>query len=819
MFKNYLTTAWRNIIRHKLFAAINVAGLALGISACLIIYLIAYFELSFEKFQPGKERIFRIVSDTYSSKLGEDHSSSLPFPAPFDIRDKFTGLESVAVFHNYVATVTIRNNELPVKRFAKPPRGEENRSDIIIAEPQYFDVFHYDWLAGNATALNEPNTVVLTKSKATHYFGEQSPDAMLNRTIVYNDSIRVRVVGIVKDLGPNTDFFFRDFISFNTIKASLLTRMASGSDYYSRIDEQVFVKLAKGVQPSHINALLSNLASRYNKQTKESRTNWLLQPLSTIHFNENYSDVYSRKAHMTTLYGLMAIALFILVMAIINFITLSTAQAIDRAKETGIRKICGSSTGSLIVRFMGETFVLTSLAVVLAVISVYPLLTVFRSFLPPGVGFSFFSFSTWVFLPGITALTSLLAGFYPAKVLSAAAPAIVLKGAGMQKGHRNGYFMKGLIVFQFTISIAFIIGTLIVGKQMQFMLNKDLGFTKDAIITIQTSDEYTADKKDLLAAKIRQLPEVERVSVSEGTPLAKLHFFNPLIYEGKEERGAATILEWGDAHFVPLYGIKIIAGRNLFPSDTIKEFLVSESCAKALGFTKPEDAIGKMVKTIVPPGGWVSRPIVGVLADFHSQTLHEPLKPVVLTTSKEYARALNVKLLTSGKQISHLKRALSKIETAWKQVYPNDPFDFTFFDETVANYYEKERQISWLMNVAMMVSICISCLGLFGLTTLTARRRTKEIGVRKVLGAGIGQIVLLLNKDTIKLVLIAVVVASPLAWYCMHEWLNGFAYRITIHWWIFALAGVFALLITFFTVSYQSIKAAFTNPVNALRSE
>lgn len=813
MYKNYITTAWRNISRHKVFAAINVVGLSLGISACLVIFLITRFELSFDNYHPNKERIYRVVSDTYSSKSGEEHVGSIPTPGQFAIRNEIPGFESVALFYNYEATVIVQDKE-PVKKFARPPLGEGQSSTIVVAEPQYFNIFQYKWLAGNAAVLNEPYTVVLTESKARLYFGEHAPTDYLNKTIVYNDTLNVKVAGIVKDPVKNTDFFFTDFISYPTLKKDLAS--ASWNDGYT--NEQLFVKLANNVSPAQINTQIENLRSKHYKPNQNSKTTWVLQPLSALHFDARYNDAYSRKAHLPTLYTLMGIALFILVIAVINFITLSTAQSIDRAKETGIRKICGSTGNELVIRFLIESFILTSLALVLAVAGIYPLLAVFKSYIPEGVSFSFFSLSTWLFLLVVGLLTTLMAGLYPAKVLSASTPALSLKGTGMQKWNRGGYFIKGLIVFQFTISLVFIIATLVTGNQMRYMLNKDLGFNKDAIITIQTDAGYAADKKDVLAEKIRQLPDVAAVSVSEGTPVAKLHFFNPLTYKGKEEKGAATILEWGDANFASLYGIKIIAGRNIQSCDTIKEFLVNESCAKALGFIKPEDAVGKMVETMIPPG-IVKRPIVGVMADFHSQSLHERLMPVFLTTSKEFTRLINVKFKTSGKQLSHFNTTVSKVELCWKQVYPQDPFVYNFFDETIAKFYEKEQQTAGLMNIAMVISICISGLGLFALATLTIKRRNKEVSIRKVLGAGVAQIIFILSKDTIKLVLIAIVVASPIAWYGMNQWLNGFAFRIEINWWVFVLAGAIAVFIALCTVSYQSIKASFTNPVDALRGE
>jgi putative ABC transport system permease protein len=818
MFKSYLITAWRNLNRHKMYAAINVLGLALGISACLVIYLIASFELSVDNFHPGNERIYRIVSDSYSSSHGENHSASIPDAAPFAIREEITGLESVAVFCNYEASATIQDNGRFVKKFEGPKRGEK-RSDIVIAEPQYFDIFQYEWLAGNAAALKEPYTVVLTESKAKLYFGEHAPADMLNKTISYNDSLHVTVAGILKDPRKNTDFFFGDFISFSTIGNSFLKNDFNFNSWEGvHSSSQVFVKLAKTVQATDVNTQLTGFANSHLKQAEGSKTAYLLQPLSTIHFNADYADAYSRKVHLPTLYGLMTIALFILVIAVINFITLSTAQSIDRVKETAIRKICGSTRTGLIARFMSETFLLTLLAVLLSVSGIQLILSAFSSFIPDGVRFPVFGISTWVFLLILTLFTTLLAGIYPAKILSSA-PAMILKSTSMQKG-KKGYFIKGLIVFQFTISLVFIIGTLVVSKQVQFMLNKELGFAQDAMLTIQTNEGYPAAKKDLLAEKIRQLPEVGMVSLSEGTPVARLHWFNPLIYKGKEEKAASCILEWGDQYYVPLYNIKIIAGRNVLPSDSIKEFLVNEMCAKALGFARPEDAIGQLVETISPADmGMVARPIVGVMADFHSQSLHEAIKPVVFTTSKEFTRLMNIKLQTGGKEKGYFKTAVSKIEKCWKEIYPHDPFSYTFFEDTIAKFYEKEKQTVRLMNTAMLVSICISCLGLFGMASLTIRRRTKEIGIRKVLGAGVGQIVFLLSQDTIKLVLIAIIVASPIAWYAMNLWLNSFAFHIAFSWWILALAGAIALFIAFCTVSYQSIKTALDNPVNSIRTE
>ncbi|MBO9634681.1 MAG: ABC transporter permease [Chitinophagaceae bacterium] len=814
MLKHYLTAAWRNIMRYKMFSAINVFGLSLGISACLVIYLIASFELSFDNYHSGKGKIYRIVCDMSSANGGENYSGSIPSPAPSAIRNEVAGLEALTVFDHYDASVIIREQGKPDKKIPKLPPDQAMRSDIILTDQQYFHIFQYHWLAGNPRILNDPNMVVLTESKARKYFGEANLAAWIDRTIIYDDSLPVKVGGIIQDPQSNSDLFFQDFISWKTIKKEF----QPGSWNGSLVNQQVFVKLAENTQPVQIEAQLAKIVARNIPVTAESKTSLVLQPLSSLHFDNRYEDTYTRKAYLPTLYGLMAIALFILALAVINFITLSTAQSIDRAKETGIRKICGSSANGLLFRFLGETFILTGLAFVVSVASIHPLLLAFKSYIPEGVTFSFFSSYTWIFLIAITFLTALLAGFYPAKVLSSSKAIINLKGSGAQKWNKGGYFIKGLVVFQFTISIAFIIAAMVTGKQMRFVQNKDLGFRKDAIITVHTSSDQSVGRKNILAEKLRQLPEVKAVSFSEGTPLSKLHFFVPLISKGKEEKEIACILEWGDEHFLPLYDIKLLAGRNILPSDSIREFLVNESCAKALGFTNPGEAIGKMVETIMP-GNPIQRPIVGVISDFHSQSLHEQIKPVALTTSIEFSRLLNIRLATNGKENGHLKGALAKIEKCWKEIYPDAPFDYEFFDETIGRFYEKEKQTATLTNIAVAISISISCLGLFAQATLTTRRRTKEISIRKVLGINTAQIIYLLGKETIMLVSIAVVIAASITWHAMKQWLNGFAFRIEMNGWIIAEAGAMAILIAFCTVSYRSIKAVLMNPVDALQRD
>lgn len=819
MLRNYFKIAFRKLTRNKVYTFINILGLAIGVSACLIIYLITNFELSYDTFHPDKERIYRLVAEMKRNKDDEGRKFGfLITPLPMALRNEVAGFESVSAFFNYYPKVTVQNGN-SIKKFDAAKFGE-GVSDVIVAEPQYFEIFKYQWLAGNpAVALNEPFKVVLSEKEVQKYFGPISPEEAMGRQVIYNDSLNLTVSGVVKDWTGNTDFGFKDFISFNTVQHSFLKddidMNAWGMwNYFS----QGIVKLPKGTDPKQIEKKFASVVKKHVFTGKEegAAAKVSLQPLSDIHFNSDYEDAYTRKAHLPTLYGLMGIAAFILIIAAINFVNLSAAQSIQRAKEIGIRKVMGSNRRNIIIQFLSETFILTLLAVILSVIITNPVISLLYKFIPAGVKLSLLDPSTILFLSLITIITSLLAGFYPAKVLSSLVPALSLKGQATKKPNQKSYLHKGLIVFQFTISLVFIIGTIIVSRQIHFIVNKDLGFTKDAIITIRTGYNYPSNKRMALAEDIKGISGVQIVSSHMETPTAKGHPGTFILYRGKSEMKTDASFDMCDINYIPLFDLKIIAGRNLFPSDTIREFLINETCAKQLGFAKPEDAIGKPVE-IGMNGG--KGPVVGVIKDFNSKSLHEPIIPFFMSSFKRAERAISIKLATEGKGISHFQSILSQIQKLWKAEYPNEKFEYSFFDQTIARLYEKEQKTSALMNLAMIIAIFISCMGLLGLATYAAEQRTKEIGIRKVLGASVTNIVSMLTKDFVWLVAIAILVASPIAYYFMYKWLEDFAYKIQISWWIFVMAGAIAVVIALITVSFQAIKAAIANPVKSLRTE
>lgn len=819
MIKSYVKIAWRNLMKNKMYTAINVLGLSIGICFCAVIYLITSFQFSFNDFFQDNDKIYRVVSDLYSPENGSDHSSGIRDAAPSAMRSELTGLASVAVFHSLFVKAAVKEGDMKYREFEAP--DERNRkSDIIIAEPEYFTVFNYKWLAGNkTTALKEPFAVVLTESKAQRYFGKKEPGEMLGKIMTYDDSLQVTVTGIVADLPNNTDFRFNDFISFSTIQHGYRKNIFHFNEWSDDRNTQTYVKLSSSITYSKIDNQLADFVKKHITLKSGAKEVYRLQPLSDLHFNHSYNDNYSTKAHRPTLYGLMLIALFILILAVINFVNLSTVVSATRAKEIGIRKVCGSRRISLVTQFFGETFIVTLLAVAISFASLQLLLNAFAYLMPDAAYLPVVSPSTVIFLLLVAVFTTLLAGFYPAKILSSYMPVQVLKGGIKQSGKEKAYLRKGLIVFQFTISLVFIIGAVVVRDQLRFMLNKDLGFSKEAVVVLKTDLQQPYAKKDLLADRIRQLPGVTMVSVSNGTPLAAEHWANPLTYKGESEVGTACNLEWTDEHFIPFYGIKIIAGRNIMNSDTAKELLINEACVRALGFKNPDEAINKFAETMVPFVGSKSFPIVGVIGDFHSESLHKAIAPLFITSSAEFTRTINVKLNNTGPSMESLKKNIADMEVIWREIYPNNTFEYSFLDNIIADLYQREQKTAGLINIAMIVAIFIACSGLLGLAAFTTQQRAREISIRKVFGASTRSIVVMLSKDTLLLAILSVVIATPIGWYFMHTWLQDFVYQIHLSFSIFLLSGIIAIVTALATVSFQVTKAALANPAKNMRSE
>ncbi|WP_162852690.1 ABC transporter permease [Dinghuibacter silviterrae] len=825
MWTHYLKIAVRNLRKRKMGAVINVAGLSVGLAACLLIYFIVASEWSFDRFHPDRERIYRVVADLPNPAGGKFYMPSAPYRAALAIKE-FRGVEDMSFFMGFQTKVTVRDKEWAP---AYP-------SDIMFTDPGFFAIFPRVWLFGDpVSALREPFRVVLTESKARTYFGDVPLDKVIGREVVYDDSLRLTVSGIVKDWNKNTDLIFKDFISLSTVQNSFLKDIQGlgtetvPSQWSWGDNEQVFVKLAKGETPSGFVDQAEKMFREHLTASDGRKVRMYLQPLSAVHFDADFEDFYSGKAHAPTLYGLMGIAVFILLLAVVNFINLSAAQSLQRAKEIGVRKVLGSDRRGLIRQFLTETFILVAMSGLLAVLIVRLVVGNFPSFFPAGTAVPLVTPALWIFLAFITLGTTLLAGYYPARVLSSWLPVLSLKGYGGGRTRNRNYVRKALIVFQFTMSIAFIISVLVVQKQLRFLLNKDLGFARDAIVTIPTSGNYATRDRNILADRIRQVPGVRMVSVSIEPPMIDRLRGGDLDCREKGTKVVASE-RVGDEFYVPLFGLKLVAGRNFAaPRDDTAgfipsripygyqfpkvrtDFLINETCARQLGFTRPSDALGHVVAA-----GDISGPVVGILADYHERSLFSPIGPLFVYGSRRPLWGeLNVQL-SGGIPYATV---LAGIEQCWKGVYPSEPFDYYFLDKTIAGFYAREEQTKQVVVAATLIAIFISCIGLFGLISFTAEQKTREIGIRKVLGASVTGIVTLLSKDFLQLVCLSFVIASPLAFFVAHRWLQNFAYRIAIQWYIYALAGALALLIALVTVGFRAIRAATANPVKSLRVE
>ncbi|MDP4211614.1 MAG: ABC transporter permease [Bacteroidota bacterium] len=821
MIKNYFKIAWRNIIRQKIYTTINVLGLSLGITACLVIYLITHYEFSFDRFHPHGDRIYRIVGEVQRGSGEKDFLNS-PVSDVAGFRDKIPGFEAACGFHLYGESVTIPQPGMPPKKFGGRIDGSWSAASIITG-PQYFDIFQYQWLRGNAkAALSRPFQVVLSEKRARQYFGNIPLDQTLGKTVVYQDSLKVTVAGIVRDWDQHTDFGFTDFISISTATHSFLKNQIPTEDWSSLSPHRsmAFVKLAGGTTAAQVNQRFAAFIREHVKDWGDaSKLTMMLQPLTAIHFSQDFhrgddGDNF-RKPYMPVLYVLMGVALFILIIAAINFINLSTAQSIQRAKEIGVRKVLGSRKKDIIFQFLAETAVITAFAASLSVFLVKPVLYLFHDYIPPGLNFSF-SASTCVFLIVVTVTTTLLAGLYPAKILASYLPVLTLKGAA-SSGAEKLNLRKALIVFQFTISLIFIIGAIVIGNQIRFMRKADKGFNTDAVITLYQWGDHEG-KLNILAGRIKHIAGIDQVIMQGTAPMGFARNIDKFKYSKKDETVMQITANMGNDEFIPFYKMKIIAGRNMLHSDSLNELVINEAFARKLGFKTPGDAVGITLNQV----GYQTEkpyPVVGVVADFHQGSFHETIAPAVIENVPDRKQSIAIRLGADKTKTGDVKVILSQMQAEWKKIFPEIPFDYSFLNESITRLYGQEENTAWLVNVAMGMTIFISCLGLFGFGMFTARKRTKEIGIRKVLGASVASITALLSKDFLKLVILALLIASPIAWYFMNRWLEDFAYRTSINWWVFGLAGLSAMIIALFTVSFQAIKAARSNPVKSLRTE
>src|SRR6266498_2761035 len=812
MFKNYFKTAFRSLIRNRNYTIINIAGLAVGIAVCMMIFFIIQFHTSYDGFHKNKDRVYRVLTEYHHADVATvSYGKDVPFPMPMGLKTVFPQIEQVApIFASHDDKLLIPdNNGTTVKQF-KEDKG------LFFTEPSFFKMFDFPLLAGSYESLKEPNNVLLTKEMAEKYFGDWKTaigkiiKLELGGYIFEHGSDVLKVSGILATIPANTDFQLKLVVAYGT--GSTGSIMATNTDWEDRTNSGFgcYILMPPNISVDNFNQQLKAYSRKV--ESPENKDSHIIQPLSAVHYDTEAGDYSNKTISHELLNVLWLIAAFILLIACVNFINLSTAQAVNRAKEVGVRKVLGSNKSQLQIQFIIETFLIVTSAVVLGAVITIIALPYVNQLLELSLSFNILNNPAVILLLlTVTIVVTALAGFYPSIVLSRFNPVNALKSKLTANTAKGISLRRGLVVFQFIIAQALIIGTLIIVKQMDYFMNQPLGFDKDAIVNVPYRPDSTG--ADYLRQQLLSVNGVQSVSFSSNTPIEddKNMFTTFKFDHAIKEEDFQAITKFADNEYVPTYKLQLVAGRNLQPSGPTIEFLVNESFVKSLGLKKPEDILNKEISIM---GGLIKCPVVGVVKDFNDRSLRQNLAPLLIATNATMYRQASIKLATTN--ISSTMQSIKKI---WQKAFPNYVYEYKFLDDKIASFYKQENQLSQLYKIFAAIAIFLSCLGLYGLASFMAVQKIKEVGIRKVLGATAGKIVYLFSKEFIILIAIAFAIATPIAWYYMHQWLQDYAYRINISWWLFAAGGLVAIIIALATISFQAIKAAIANPVKSLRTE
>ncbi|MBK6930882.1 MAG: ABC transporter permease [Saprospirales bacterium] len=819
MWKNQIKITFRNLQKHRAFTFINIAGLAIGVASCLLILLFVGFEWGFDRWNPNAGRVLRPVAEI---KFGGNEFKlavvgSIVGP---DIQQAFPEVQAYCRFRQYGSYLVKRDGD-----------GRQNirEDNALTTDSTFFEVFPVSVLEGDARqCLTAPNSIAISRSRAEKYFG--TPQMALGQTLVLDNRERRQVTAVFEDLPPQTHFL-ADFLlamtgneevkndsplwaSSNNFQTYFLLR--PGTDL--KTFESKFIAFSKKKINETAQRMLGADISVLEASGQYVR--YHLQPLPSIHLYSDLQVELQPNGSIQHVWIFSAIALFVLLIACINFMNLTTARSAHRAKEIGVRKVLGSPKSALIRQFLSESILLAAFAVVLAVAVSALAMPWFADLTNRPLRMPWGSPALWVSLFAGIGIVGLLAGVYPAFVLSAFDPVRTLKGdSGRQSG--NARLRSALVVFQFSTSIALIIATALVYNQLNFIQQKKLGFQKDQVLILD--DAYgLGDAVPAYKTEVEKLPAVSAVTVSGFLPVPSNRNDQTFstVREFREDQSVNMQFWRVDDDYLKTIGLEMAQGRFFdpaqFPSDS-SAIILNETAARLFGFGQPLGAkvysLSGQVSGAPKPEDFIELTVVGVVKDFHFSSLRDNISALSMRLGQSTG------LLSIRYQAADTRALLTALEEKWKQMAPGQPFRYRFMDDAFARIYATEQRLGKIAGIFALLSVFVSCLGLFGLATYTAERRTKEIGIRKVLGATTPGIIGLLSKDFLKLVLLSLVFASPLSWYFMHKWLENFAYRIPVQWWIFPLAGLIAVGIAFFTVSFQSIRAALANPVRSLRNE
>jgi putative ABC transport system permease protein len=819
MFKSYLTTAWRNIRKNKAFSFINVIGLSIGMAACLLILQYVNFQLSYDQFNPNIGNIYRVYNDRYQNGKLIQHGT---------ITYSGIGKAMQTDFPEVVDHARVEPFGKQIISYEKKKFGDQL---MCAVDNSLLKMLSYPLIAGDRnSALIKPHTVVITESAANRYFGVKGNDVVLalgKAILVGSDSTPYKITGILRDVPENSHLQFELLASYVTLYAGKDPWKEADYDFKDS-DFWHYIQLKQGMDYKTLEAKFDGFSQRHFQGDKVSGSveKFHLQPLARAHLYSDFEYEIGKTGSATVVWGLLIIALFIIVIAWVNFINLSTARSTERAKEVGVRKVIGAEKGQLIRQFLTESFLINLLALVLGLAFMFILQPAFNALIGHHLSYSYLlqkslgGYSVTIGLLALVLTGVFVSGFYPAFILSSFRPILVLKGKF--SASKGGVLLrKGLVIGQFAITVMLIIGSLVVFRQIRFMNNQELGMNIDQVLivkppTLTAWDSTFISRMNSMTHALSQIPGVLGAATSWNVMggetgrtfnVRRLDQDNTVHYTMRHN---GIGIGWLD-----LYKIKIIAGRDYTYTDFNPDFgklhniIINESATKLLGFKTPQDAIGQTI--LRGDRQWT---IVGVIANYHQKSLRYPIEPTMLLPAYGTGSPISIKV-----NARDLPATISAIKKVYDDLFPGNYFDYVFLDARFNAQYADDQLFSKAFAIFSGFAIFIACLGLLGLSLFATAQRTKEIGVRKVLGASVSNIVLLLSRDFIGLVLIAFLIASPLAWFIMHKWLQDFAYRIGIEWWVFGLAGLLAVAIALATISYQAIRAAVANPVKALRSE
>ena len=799
MLSSYIKIAVRNLRKQRFYTTLNVLGLSLGIAGGLLLFQFIRYHLSFDRWHAKDGQLYRAVTDLHLPDGSVHPEQGTPLDLTTALEKEVPEIKDQAVLLK-VPLATVGVNGTGGRKFFT------EKDAIAYADQHWFHLFDYSWLEGNAaSSLKEPYMAVITRRLAEKYFGKEEP---VGKTVTLDDKFTVTITGVLEDYPANTDLTTDMFLSrptFSSVHPDMERDMHNSWGFINSW-MQSFVWMPNNVPAGKIEAATRHIVKQYFDPSVQSAYHFHLQPVKDIHFDARYGG----SMRMSLLITLLIVGAFLVLIACFNFINLSTAQSARRAREIGTRKVLGGTASSVFWQFMTETACMVLLATLLSLAWVGMALPAFHSLLQSQLSFDLLHDRVLLsFLLALAGLVTVVAGSYPALVLSRWKPISALKQQVSES--RSVFFRKGLVILQHVVVQVLIICTIIITLQIRYVKNADPGFSKESVMMIPIP---SPDKGKLawLGQKLQAEPSIQTVSFCLSAPISEHYLAGSVSFDSRawENFTARTIV--ADANYLRTFQLQLLAGRNLEPSDTAREYLLNETLVHKFGFNRPEDVIGHHVVdgTLYDQGGTV----VGVVKDFNVQPLYKSIEPVMITTLRSRYKFAAIKLRAGGQ--GAVRDAIQKY---WQTMYPDNVFDYHYVNEEMDSFYHKDDLLGKLINITAIIAIVISCLGLSGLISFFAVQRTKEIGVRKVLGASVSGIVYLLSRDFLIMLAGALLVAVPVAWYFMNSWLHDFAYRITISWWIFALAGLLSAVIAMCTVSYQAIRAARTNPAESLRSE